>query len=80
MPDPYTDDCQWCGQPKAPATDGDFITCPNAHDICIDCCPCCPGKFAKCNECGTVLSGVPSTWETLEALCPEHQKKEEIKV
>lgn len=33
--------CLWCVQPMTPDTAGDWITCPNAADVCIDCCPCC---------------------------------------
>lgn len=33
--------CVWCDQPMAPDKGGDWIRCPNAGDVCIDCCPCC---------------------------------------
>lgn len=32
--------CAWCDQPMTPDKYDDWITCPNAGDICIDCCPC----------------------------------------
>lgn len=33
--------CVWCRQAMTPDPHGDWITCPNAGDACIDCCPCC---------------------------------------
>ena len=29
--------CAWCGVDTTPP-DGEWITCPNARDLCIDCC------------------------------------------
>lgn len=39
--DQKNDPCVWCGQPMTPDVGGDWITRPNAGDVCIDCCPCC---------------------------------------
>lgn len=33
--------CTWCEQAMTPDLHGDWITCPNAGDVCVDCCPCC---------------------------------------
>ena len=33
--------CTWCRQAMTPDQHGDWITCPNAGDAYIDCCPCC---------------------------------------
>lgn len=32
--------CAWCDQHMTPDVNGDWITCPNAGDLCIDCCAC----------------------------------------
>ena len=33
--------CDDCTGAMTPDDAGDWITCPNARDTCIDCCPCC---------------------------------------
>ena len=33
--------CTACDETMTPDSKGEWITCPNARDTCINCCPCC---------------------------------------
>jgi len=33
--------CTACDETMTPDSKGEWITCPNGKDVCINCCPCC---------------------------------------